>query len=62
MAQEFELEGGINYVDLSDSGDNTSVFGAGRWYFTPALAAGIEAEFGDNVNTYGLGVRWSFAP
>ena len=62
VAQEFELEGGINYVDLSDSGDNTSVFGAGRWYFTPAFAAGIEAELGDNVNTYGLGVRWSFAP
>ena len=62
VAQEFELEGGLNYIDLSDSGDNTSVYAAGRWYFTPAFAAGIEAELGDDVNTYGLGVRWSGRP
>jgi hypothetical protein len=59
---EFELEGAINYVDLSRSGDSTSLFGAGRWYFTQTFAAGLEAEVGDDATTYGLGVRWSFAP
>jgi hypothetical protein len=62
VAQEFELEGGLNYVDLSDSGDDTSLYAAGRWYFTPSFAAGLEAELGDNVTTYGIGVRWNFAP
>jgi len=62
VAQEFELEGGLNYMDFSDSGDDTSVYAAGRWYFTPSFAAGLEAELGDNVTTYGIGVRWSFAP
>ena len=62
VAQEFELEGGLNYMDFSDSGDDTSVYAAGRWYFTPSFAAGLEAELGDDVTTYGIGVRWSFAP
>jgi hypothetical protein len=39
VAQEFELEGGLNYMDFSDSGDDTSVYAAGRWYFTPSFAA-----------------------
>ena len=62
VAQEFELEGGVNYIDLSDSGDDTSLYAAGRWYFTPSFAAGLEAELGDDVTTYGIGVRWNFAP
>jgi hypothetical protein len=62
VAGEFELEGAVNYVDLTDSGDATSLFAAGRWYFTQTFAAGLEAEVGDDATTYGLGVRWSFAP
>ena len=38
------------------------LYAVGRWYFTPSFAAGLEAELGDNVTTYGIGVRWSFAP
>ena len=62
VAQEFELEGGLNYMDFSDSGDDTSVYAAGRWYFTPSFAAGLEAELGNDATTYGIGVRWNFAP
>ena len=45
-----------------DSGDDTSVYAAGRWYFTPSFAAGLEAELGNDATTYGIGVRWNFAP
>ena len=59
-ADQFELEGAVNYTDLSDSGDTTS-FGLGaRWYFTEQFALVVEGEFGDDANTYGVGVRWNF--
>lgn len=60
VADQFELEGSINYVDLSDSGDDTSLGLAARWFFTEQFAGGIEGEFGDDANTYGIGFRWNF--
>lgn len=60
VTKNVELEASINYVDLSDSGDDTT-FGAGaRWYFTENFALGIEAQVGDDATTYGIGFRWSF--
>lgn len=60
ITDRFELEAAVNYVDLSDSGDDTS-FGIGaRWYFTPQFAVGAAASFADDAKTYGLGLRWNF--
>lgn len=58
--EQLELEGAVSYVDLSDSGDDTTLDVGARWYFTPQFAVGVEGSFGDDANTYGLGVRWSF--
>jgi hypothetical protein len=55
-----ELEGAINYVDLSDSGDDTSLGIAARWFITEAVALGVEGEFADDADTYGIGFRWQF--
>jgi hypothetical protein len=57
---QLELEGSLNYVDLSDSGDDTTLGLGARWYFTKQFAVGVEGEFGDDANTYGVGVRWDF--
>lgn len=60
VMEKLELEASVNYVDLSDSGDDTT-FGAGaRWYFTEQFAMGIEAGVGDDATSYGIGLRWSF--
>ena len=58
--EQLELEGAVSYVDLSDSGDDTTLDLGARWYFTPQFAVGLESSFGDDANTYGLGVRWNF--
>jgi hypothetical protein len=58
--EQLELEGAVTYVDLSDSGDDTTLDLGARWYFTPQFAFGVEGSFGDDANTYGLGVRWNF--
>ncbi|HSE13462.1 MAG TPA: outer membrane beta-barrel protein [Rudaea sp.] len=60
VVDNLELEGGVNYTDLNDTGNETSLALAARYFFTPQFAAGIEGEFGDNANTYGVNVRWSF--
>jgi hypothetical protein len=60
VQEQLELEGSLNYVDLSDSGDDTSLGLSARWYFTEQFAAGVEGAFGDDANTYGIGVRWHF--
>jgi hypothetical protein len=60
LAEKFELEGGVNYTDLNDSGDDTTVGIAARYFFTPQFAAGLEGEFGNDAKTYGVNVRWNF--
>lgn len=60
VAGQLELEGSLDYVDLSDSGDDTALGLGARWFFTEQFAVGIEGSFADDANTYGLGVRWNF--
>jgi hypothetical protein len=48
----------VNYVDIID--DDTSFFVSGDYWFTPSFAAGVAAEFGDNADTFSIGVRYSF--
>lgn len=54
----FELEGYVDYVDLSDLGDETSFGAAARYFVAPQFAVAAELVFGDDATTYGLGVRW----
>ncbi|MEO0998787.1 MAG: outer membrane beta-barrel protein [Pseudomonadota bacterium] len=48
----------LNYVDLDDS--DTSVKGALRYEFTPTLAVGASLESGDDVDVFGIQVRWLY--
>jgi hypothetical protein len=57
-APSLELETYLDYVDLDDSGDDTSVGLAGRYFLSPQFALALEAQFGDDATTYGLGFRW----
>jgi Outer membrane protein beta-barrel domain len=60
VSQQFELEGAVNYTDFSEGGDDTSLGAAARWFFTNQFSAFAEGEFGDDVTTYGIGMRWNF--
>ena len=59
-SQKIELNGGVSYVDLSDSGDDTS-FGAGiRYHFTEAVSGGLSGGWGDDTSAYGIDARIAF--
>ena len=57
-AANIELEGYVDYVDLSDLGDETSFGAAARFFITPQFALGAEVVFGEDSTAYGAGLRW----
>lgn len=61
VADAFELEGAIEYVDLGgDSSGDTTFIAEGRYFFTPMFAVGAGVEVGDDVTTYGISARLNF--
>jgi len=60
VAPRLELEGGFDYVDLDDRGDDTSIVLEGRYFFLDALAGGLLLQFADDANTIGINVRYTF--
>lgn len=59
-ADRLELAGFIDYVDLDDSGDDTSIRGQAWYSFTREFALGFDLSSGDDVTTYGIGARYYF--
>jgi hypothetical protein len=55
-----ELEGGARYTDLSDGGDDTSLFVGGRFHFNKTWALGAEYQSGDDTSSILAYVRASF--
>ena len=55
-----ELEGGLQYVDLDDSGDDTAIFLEGRYYFSDNFAAGVGVSFSDDETGWEIGARYEF--
>lgn len=59
-AANFELEGLVHYVDLSDAGSNTSLRVDGRYFFLPQFAVGAGVEYDNDQTVWNVGVRWNF--
>lgn len=60
VAPKFELEGGIDYVDLDESGDDTSFTIEGRYFFLEQLAGQLIVGINDDATTIGIGARYTF--
>lgn len=57
---QLELNGGVSYVDLDDSGDDTTFNAGFRYHFTEAFSAGLGGSWGDDASAYGVSGRISF--
>ena len=55
-----ELNAGVNYVDYSDAGDDTSFEAGGLYNITNAIAVGFSAEWSDDISTYVVSGRFYF--
>lgn len=60
VAPKFELEGGFDYVDLDDRGDDTAIVLEGRYFFLDALAGGLAVHFADDAQAIGINLRYTF--
>jgi len=59
VIEKLELEGGVQHVSLDDSGNETFLFGEGRYHFTDRFAGGVIVHLGD-ASAFGVHVRFSF--
>ncbi len=57
---QFELNAFINYVDLDDSGDDTSLSVGALYSITDDLAVGAGIDRSDDVTGYSIGLRYYF--
>lgn len=55
-----ELEGGVVHVDFGNDADDTALSLGGRYFFTENFAVGLDAQFGDTLDTIFAGVRYAF--
>lgn len=58
VSDEFEVEGGIQHVDVFDS--DTSLQAMARYYFSENFSAGIALTFAGDTDTFGINARYSF--
>jgi len=57
---QIELFGGVEYVDLSDSGSDTALGLGGRYNFNEQFAVGLAGSWSDDTNSYTLTGRMNF--
>jgi len=58
---ELELSGGLNYQDLDQGGEDTSINFGGRYYFTRSLAVGVDLLQNGDDSAAILGLRVDFS-
>lgn len=59
VVDRLEVEGGIRQAHFKDSGNDTSVTGEGRYFFTNRIAGGVLLQLGD-TNSFGVVGRFTF--
>jgi hypothetical protein len=57
---QIELFGGVEYIDLSDSGSDTSLGAGARYNFNEQFAVGFAGSWSDDANSYTLSGRMYF--
>lgn len=59
-SDEIELNAGIDYVDFSDSGNDTGFSAGGLYNFTDAFSLGLGGNWSDDASSYTLSGRFYF--
>jgi hypothetical protein len=60
MTPQIELFGGVEYVDLSDSGGDTALAAGARYNFNEKFAVGFAGSWSDDASSYTLTGRMYF--
>ena len=60
LMDSFEVDAGLQWVDLDRGGSDTRIKLRGRYYFTDSFAFSLETEFDDDIDTLRFGFRAEF--
>jgi len=60
LSDRLELAGFIQYADLGDAGDDTSLRGEAWYSFSESFALGLNVGAAEDVLRYGIGARFYF--
>ncbi len=61
VSNEFEINGGITYIDLGGGfDDETSIHFGGVYSFNTSFAVVGDIDFGDDITTFSIGGRLYF--
>ncbi len=60
MSDKIEWNGGLDYVDFSDSSGETRVSAGFLFNITETMTVGVKGTWWEDVNIYQLGARWYF--
>jgi len=60
VGDRLELDAGVKYIDLEDSGDDTGYSLGGLYDFTDSFSLGLSGDWGDNTSAYALNGRFYF--
>jgi hypothetical protein len=60
LADSFEVEASLQYVNLDQGGSDTGIELRGRYYFTERFAFSLETDLDDDVDTLSFGFRAEF--
>ena len=58
VSSEFELNGGISYVDFGNGGDDTAFHVGGVYSFNDSFAVTGDISFGEDITTFLIGGRF----
>lgn len=60
LAESFELDAMLRYVDMDEAGSDTGIRLGGRYYFTDTMAVSFGMDTNDNADTMHVGFRAEF--
>ena len=60
MFDRLELAGTVKYSDFGHNTNDFTLIGSGRYYFTPAFAAGPDISHNDDGTNWGISFRYDF--
>lgn len=60
LGEDFEVDAILQYVNMDLGDSDTGIEVRGRYYFSDKMAAWAQTDFGSDIETFRLGIRFDF--
>jgi hypothetical protein len=60
LGTDFEVDAILRYVNMDLGDSDTGIELRGRYYFNDEIAVWAQTDFGNDIDTLSIGIRWEF--